>query len=63
MQTEIKTYKDELDSSQVMLHQIFSYSDKVMLTAVWNDNPRQPNLYHPLSSFWMNKLTNKLAPY
>ena len=38
-----------------MIHQIFMYSDKVKLTAGYNNNiPHPPPLSHPLPFNWMN---------
>ena len=47
-----------------MLHQIFTYSDKVRLAACYNDEaPYLPPLPHSLPYFWMNELTNKWGIY
>ena len=43
-----------------MLHQIFMYSNKVILTAGWNNNTlTQPPLLRPFLKHGMNELTNK----
>ena len=43
-----------------MLHEIFMYSDKVMLAASYNnDTPHPFPLLLPLPSLWINELTNK----
>ena len=43
-----------------MLHQIFMYSDKMMLTAGKNEDT---SFLHALLFTWMNEQTNKLGPY
>ena len=43
-----------------ILHQIFIYSDSVLLADDLNNGtPNLPTLPNPLLSFWIHKLTNK----